>query len=83
MLVYLRRRNLPSLGEREKETKRFREIVKVLDKVGIRSARNTGYKTRPGSRTLQSLRSGQRDSLLSHRESLGTSVSSRGGVFAR
>jgi len=49
------------------KTKRFREIVKVLDEVGIRSVRNTGYRTQPGSQTLQSLRSGQQGSSLSRR----------------
>lgn len=49
------------------KTERFREIVKVLDEVGIRSVRNTGYRTQPGNQTLRSLRSGQRSSSLSRR----------------
>lgn len=58
-------------------------MVKVLDKVGIRSVRNTGYRTQPGSRTLRSLRSGQRESSLLHRgKSQNFGIESRGSLRA-
>lgn len=65
---------------------KFRKIAKVFSRTKLKLEPSVthwaeGYRTQPGSRTLQSLRS-QDNETLRFRESLETWVSSRRGVFA-